>query len=130
MKHLVLRCCLACCALSIGITNAADKPWREDLGRLFIAPEKRALLDELRRNNARMSPASEQPESVRLDGIVRRSNGKQTMWINGQAYSGDAPVTSNDERSAHIITGSSKGVRLKVGESATLRSPAPAEAQP
>jgi hypothetical protein len=100
--------------------GAAEADWQTGLGRLFVTPQKRALLDELRRNNARLDPTQEQLDSVRLDGIVRRSSGKQTVWINGQSYNDHAPVTRMDDRSARIISGSKKGVELKVGESARL----------
>lgn len=89
------------------------------LGRLFVTPQKRALLDELRRTNARMAPAPKL-ESVRLDGIVRRSSGKQTIWINGHAYEDHAPVTRVDAGSARIISGQQGGVEVKVGETVRL----------
>ncbi|GAA5170218.1 hypothetical protein [Viridibacterium curvum] len=128
MRAFVSQCLLGLLLLTgLPAAMAADKPWREDLGRLFLTPEKRALLDELRRNNARITPSAEQPENLRLDGIVRRSNGRQTIWINGQAYGDDAPITSNDERSARIITGDRKGARLKVGESLRIAPAEPAQ---
>ena len=85
---LVLIVCIASTA------HAAEADWQTGLGRLFVTPQKRALLDELRRSNARMD-TPEQLDSVRLDGIVRRSSGKQTIWINGQSYNDRAPVTRN-----------------------------------
>ncbi|MEC5387014.1 hypothetical protein VVD49_14875 [Uliginosibacterium sp. H3] len=102
-----------------GATQAAEADWQTGLGRLFLTPQKRALLDELRRNNARIDPA-QQLDSVRLDGIVRRSSGKQTIWINGQSYTDHAPVTRVDDSSARVISGSKTGVELKVGESRQL----------
>lgn len=100
-------------------TQSAEINWQTNLGRLFVSPQKRALLDELRRSNVRIGPA-EQLDNVRLDGIVRRSSGKQTIWINGQSYTERAPVTRVDNNSARIISGSKTGVELKVGESARL----------
>lgn len=109
---------LICCATSPAIV-AAETDWHSNLGRLFIAPQKRELFDQLRRSNARIEPA-QQLDSVRLDGIVRRSSGKQTIWINGQSYNDRAPVTRVDNSSARIISGSKSGVELKVGESVRL----------
>lgn len=113
-RPLLLIAALAFCA----DTQAAERAPSQELGRLFMTPQKRDLLEELRRNNAHMEP-EQQLGTVRLDGIVRRSSGKQTIWINGHAYENGAPVTRVDEHSARIISGSRSGVELKVGESAT-----------
>ena len=102
-----------------GTAQAAEADWQTGLGRLFVSPQRRALLDELRNNNARID-STQQLDSVRLDGIVRRSSGKQTIWINGQSYTDHAPVTRVDDRSARVISGNKNGVELKVGESARL----------
>ena len=113
-------CLIPIILLSCGMSaHATEADWQTGLGRLFVTPQKRALLDELRHSNARLDPA-QQLDSVRLDGIVRRSSGKQTIWINGQSYNDHAPVTRMDESSARIISGSKAGVELKVGESAKL----------
>lgn len=109
----------AACLFLSAAAQAADTSWQTSLGRLFVTPQKRALLDELRRSNAHIEP-TQQLDSVRLDGIVRRSSGKQTIWINGQSYTDHAPVTRVDENSARIISGSKSGVELKVGESSRV----------
>ncbi len=114
-RHLLPIILLSYCVA----TQAAETDWHTGLGRLFVTPQKRALLDELRHSNARMDPA-QSLDSVRLDGIVRRSSGKQTIWINGHIYDDHAPVTRMDDSSARIISGSKAGVELKVGESARL----------
>jgi hypothetical protein len=118
---MMLRCCflLSACMLFGNILQAVEVDSPANLGRLFVTPQRRALLDELRHSNARMDP-NQQLDSVRLDGIVRRSSGKQTIWINGQPYNDHAPVTRMDDSSARIISGSKAGVELKVGESARL----------
>ncbi|MDB5814960.1 MAG: hypothetical protein JWN23_2077 [Rhodocyclales bacterium] len=123
-------CLLAVIFLSYdAIAQANEADWQTGLGRLFATPQRRALLDELRRSNARLDP-TQQLDSVRLDGIVRRSSGRQTIWINGQSYNDHAPVTSMDESSARIISGSKAGVKLKVGESARLTPNVTAGDQP
>jgi hypothetical protein len=103
----------------IPAAQATEADWQTGLGRLFVSPQKRALLDELRRNNSRLD-STQQLDSVRLDGIVRRSSGKQTIWINGESYTEHAPVTRVDDSSARVISGNKNGVELKVGESARL----------
>jgi len=74
-------------------------------GRLFLTPQQRAALDDARRNKVRevvpkpvkkfvdAPPKREQPSgSVTLNGIVRRSDGESTVWVNGVAMPGDAPT--------------------------------------
>jgi hypothetical protein len=89
------------------------------LGRLFHTSQQRAILDELRRRNARISHEQES-DTVALQGIVRRSDGQSTVWINGQAHGEHAPVASYGERSARVFVGEGKTVELKVGEQIRL----------
>lgn len=117
MKHMIIL---------LALSGALSAHAESNLGRLFLTPQKRDILDALRQNNAHLNP-EETLDKVRLDGIVRRSSGKQTIWINGRPYSDHAPVSRSDERSARVITGSRKGVELKVGESTKL---APDSKQP
>jgi hypothetical protein len=120
-KTMTLRGC-SLLAIFVACTTSAqatEADWQNGLGRLFVSPQRRALLDELRHNNARVD-STQQLDSVRLDGIVRRSSGKQTVWINGQGYTDHAPVTHLDDSSARVISGSKDGVELKVGESMHL----------
>lgn len=52
----------------------------EPLGRLFFNPDERAMLDRMRqKSSGSMVSATEQ---ITLNGIVRRSSGKSTIWIN------------------------------------------------
>lgn len=55
----------------------------QPLGRLFLTPEWRAALERQRQSNVRTTRSLE-GESVRLDGIVVRSSGKSTVWINSR----------------------------------------------
>ncbi|MEO7744001.1 MAG: hypothetical protein ABIR98_13775 [Usitatibacter sp.] len=54
----------------------------EDLGRLFHTPEERARLDKLRRGepSETVGAVAAKPE---VTGYVRRSDGRNTVWING-----------------------------------------------
>jgi hypothetical protein len=58
----------------------------QELGRLFFTPEQRAALDA--RRNARLP---DKPSAVvvspttRVDGYVKRSAGKSTVWLDGEA---------------------------------------------
>jgi len=61
-----------------------------DPGRLFYTPAERAQLEAARAGNATQSrqaePASAHP--LRFDGVVIRSDGRSTSWVNGQLRSG------------------------------------------
>lgn len=103
-------------------------------GRLFFTPEQRAQLDQLRRQKAVASQVRDEPipETVTYNGIIRRSDGKTTIWMNNQQLS-DAElrngqtVTGSVSRDGRIVlqnpqAGSGAKLELKVGQSATLLS--------
>jgi hypothetical protein len=58
----------------------------QQLGRLFFTPEQREVLDA--RRKARLpdkpAPVAISP-TTRVDGYVKRSHGKSTIWLDGQA---------------------------------------------
>lgn len=105
----------------------------EPLGRIFYTPEERERLDALRTQRAVAIQVKEDepvPEIVKFNGIVRRADGKATVWINGEALS------ESDLRNKQSIVGtvnrngqvtlqapqSTLQMRLKVGQSAELLS--------
>ena len=64
---------------------------QEPLGRLFLTPQQRAALDRQRQLNPGFSPNTTEGEaSQTINGEVRRSNGRATRWINGQAIWDDS----------------------------------------
>jgi len=103
-------------------------------GRLFFTPDQRVQLDQLRKQKAVASQARDEPvpETVTYNGIIRRSDGKTTIWMNNQ------PMSDADLRSGQSVTGSVRRdgrivlqnpqaggnarLELKVGQSATLLS--------
>lgn len=72
------------CALSLlgaGLAARADTP---ALGRLFFTPEKRAALDRQRELNLTQTrEANSEGSSLTINGVVRRSSGRSTTWVNG-----------------------------------------------
>ena len=91
----------------------------ESLGRLFHTPEQRALLDTARKTmpmNA--SGATEAPAApdYSLKGIVTRSDGKRSIWVNGRMESG-AVRPGTQERNQVQIQLPGGEVKLKVGQS-------------
>jgi hypothetical protein len=93
----------------------------EPLGRLFFTPEQRALLDA-RRKAGVPDPEVAAPTSAttRLDGYVKRSHGKSTVWVNGQPIpevAPDAPRIGPGEARVAVPVGQSRThVGLKPGE--------------
>ncbi len=93
------------------------------IGRLFFSPEKRAALERQRLYNIQEARTLE-GATVSLDGVVQRSNGKSTVWINGRAQGeADAAQTGvgaalapKNPGSALLSSGEDKPTRLKVGE--------------
>lgn len=99
---------------------AADAP---TLGRLFFTPEKRLTLERQRAFNLQEAQTL-QGNTMSLDGVVYRSSGKSTVWINHKAqtehesaYTGvSAVVSPKTPGSAMLAPGEEAPAQLKVGE--------------
>lgn len=92
-----------------------------DLDRLFFTPERRAALERQRQLNIQEAQTLE-GASMSLDGIVSRSSGKNTVWVNGrpqQEQSTSTGVTARIERGgrAVVTAGEETPAELRVGES-------------
>lgn len=120
MKRLLLV--LACVATGIGIGSA----WAaetEALGRLFFTPERRLGLERQRTHNVQQAQAL-QGTTMSLDGVVYRSSGKSTVWINKHAQNENdsrrtgvtAILSPRDPGRALISPGEDLPSKLKVGE--------------
>jgi hypothetical protein len=85
----LLIAALAAAAAGVaGLASAATPA--PPLGRLFYSPAERAALDAQRRAAARpaappaaAAPAAVAPRSLRVDGVVTRSDGPGAVWIDG-----------------------------------------------
>jgi hypothetical protein len=91
------------------------------LGRLFLTPEWRGALERQRQLNIQQTRSIE-GDTVRLDGVVVRSSGKSTVWINNRPQiesARDSGVTAATSRRqpgrATVSTGAEPPVDLKVG---------------
>lgn len=111
------RLLLVLCAALLPLPVAAEQA----LGRLFFTPEKRAALERSRRLNLRQAQQNE-GETLSLDGIVRRSDGSGTAWINGRPHyvadprHGVAIGLQPGAAGASIAVGDEAPSRLRVGE--------------
>ena len=114
-------------ALFIAALLSAPFAGAQELGRLFFTPEQRAALDARRKARVPDKPAAApQAESplTRIDGAVRRSGGKSTVWVNGEMIpegaQAEAARVAPRERGAGRVTlpaGESTERSLRVGES-------------
>ena len=109
--------------LGLAVLAPARAADAQELGRLFFTPEKRATLDRQRTLNIQEAQTL-QGTIMSLDGVVYRSSGKATVWINRQAQvEGDssrtgvsAVVSPKTPGSAVLAPGEEKPAQVKVGE--------------
>jgi hypothetical protein len=99
----------------------------QELGRLFFTPEQRSALDARRKarvpDKPAATPVTESP-LTRVDGAVRRSGGRSTVWVNGEAIPEGAqsdaarvaPGASPPSRVSVPVGESSQRYDLRVGE--------------
>lgn len=97
---------------------AAEAP---PLGRLFLTPQWRTALERQRQLNIQETRNLE-GGSMRLDGVVVRSSGKSTVWINNHPQTENAlgtgvAVSLSRQRPdrATLTTGTEPPADLKVG---------------
>lgn len=118
--------------LTLGTLVAAAPP---EMGRLFLTPQERALLDRggrlyrTPRETAAPVAASDAnavapvvPQNIQLDGYVTRSGG-DVVWLNGESIragdtnsEGVSPQTSQKLPHVPIRLKNGQVVTLKVGE--------------
>ncbi|BAN34414.1 hypothetical protein SCD_n00567 [Sulfuricella denitrificans skB26] len=92
------------------------------IGRLFFSPDERAMLDRLRQKSGGSSTLST-TEQITLNGIVQRSSGKNTAWLNqfpqhgNETPQGITVLKSNGRSSVvPLQLPSGKQVSLKPGQ--------------
>ena len=61
----------------------------QELGRLFFTPERREALDRQRQFKVPESLEVPADPTLTINGVVTRSSGKRTVWINGTAQEDD-----------------------------------------
>ena len=101
----------------------------EPLGRLFFTPQQRATLDNSRGQKIKIeveTVETEPPalEIISVNGVIKRSDGQSTVWINNHALnekrapSGIKIISrSADDASVTLqLPQSSRNVDLKVGQ--------------
>lgn len=86
------RATLALAAVLCALTFADARAEGEPLGRLFFTPERREALDRQRSFNVQQARVIE-GASLTVNGVIRRSSGKSTVWINGVPHDDSQPVS-------------------------------------
>ena len=84
---------MRCLALAFALLlTAGPAVAAEPLGRLFFTTAQRASLDTARSQRSRVTLSAEKneeaaqvPEVITYGGMVRRSDGKSTIWLNNRA---------------------------------------------
>lgn len=104
--------------LALLITTPANA---EELGRLFLTPQQRALLKQGQQLNI------DKPviESLTVSGIVQKHGGERTVWINGVPQIAGKSDERAPESVPVAIPGQAQPVRLKVGEKVLIDPQAP-----
>jgi len=71
--------------LLAGLLSGGASSQEETLGRLFFTPTQRLTLERQRLHGLNSSPSPpESTGSQTFNGEVRRSDGRNTRWINGE----------------------------------------------
>jgi hypothetical protein len=133
--QMTMRLALAAIVLALALPAAAADP---PLGRLFFTPSQRASLDVARKQRTRAAVATERteedvqpvPQTITYGGMVRRSDGRTTVWLNDRAIddpkAASGPTIIRRVRPDGAVTlevpQSSRRVDLKVGQSVEVLS--------
>lgn len=111
--------------LALALTAAAPAAPAQEVGRLFFTPEQRDALDARRKARVPDKPAAAAAvasPTTRLDGYVKRSSGRSTIFVNGQPVlegTSEAPVIDPDRRGGRVPVPVGQGsarAPLKPGE--------------
>ena len=107
-RHHTLTVLLAWMAAAHGSAQA------EPLGRLFFTPERRAAIE--RRQQANSAQPSPVDATTRLDGIVARSGGGATVWLNSRPRQAGSDGIALASGRVALTTGAGAPALLRVGE--------------
>lgn len=83
-------------ALSLLLAATFDCTAAPNIGQLFYTPQQRAMLNQARARKITEvhtpTPAAD-PAPQRYDGLVVRSDGQSTRWVNGKAQVGASSIS-------------------------------------
>ncbi|MFH1493279.1 MAG: hypothetical protein ABIG70_00580 [Pseudomonadota bacterium] len=103
--------------------------WADDsLGRLFYTPEQRARMDVARQHERSIKIDEEEstppPVNIHLNGVITRSDGRSTVWINNRIQNDTSQVAAVGKGGeVRVVTpDAQRTIRLKVGQSIDMSS--------
>ena len=114
-----MRCHPLIWVLAAALVLVSCNAEAQRLGRLFSTPEERALLDELRRERKIVAPDPQVTEivpdaptveQVTINGVVLRSGGTNSAWINGRQVDAGARTREG----VRVDTSPVDGGRVKI----------------
>ena len=115
--------CRPLVALILAITISPTVSAEEALGRLFFTPERRQALDRQRLMSIQDTQQLNEDPTLTINGVVTRSSGKRTSWINGSAQnenemSGGTRIipSRRDPGKVEVQAGDLPAVDARVGE--------------
>ena len=98
----------------------------ETIGRLFFTPAERNAL-EAGKSVGKPAAAVQESRTVRLNGVVLRTDSERTVWVNGKAYHDVSPdgielnTRSDAPGNAEVrVRGQRLAVPVKVGQQVEL----------
>jgi hypothetical protein len=106
-------------------TSAAAYFDESALGRLFTTPQQRHQIDAFRKGKGvGMTHDQISPSDVKIQGMVIRSDGKNTVWVNGKNTIESSKVggvnvklnSLNHKTDSVTVVIDKKAVRLKPGQ--------------
>jgi len=104
-------------------TPAAAQDTASELGRLFFTPERRQQLDRQRQQHVQDKQDVAEEPALTINGVVTRSSGKRTVWVNGHAQNenettGTVILTPNRKTPGKVSvqTSESAATPAKVGD--------------
>ena len=97
----------------------------EELGRLFFTPERRQMLDRQRQFNIQERKEIPEDPTLTINGVVTRSSGKRTVWINGTAQeekdiSSGVIASPNRKDPGRVVVQASEASAAEVGVGGTV----------
>lgn len=123
--------------LLLALLSVANTASAAELGRMFFTPAQRATLDNARKQNIRAEIGNDNeqqptalpvPQNVSVNGVIRRSDGKNTIWLNNRIVNEQQPgginatVGKADNRVRLNVPDSGRNVDLKVGQTVEIVS--------
>lgn len=92
-----------------------------EFGRLFMTPERRAALERQRQLNQQEAMAADS-DAVAVNGLVRRSSGRSTVWVNQRpqhenSHAPQVALPSQSQPGSVNLQSDDQATQLKVGES-------------